>query len=179
MRFCIFDTDLGPFGLGWSDGGISRVLLPGQSREALHERLSRDGAEAPSLPNSIAPIVAMVRAYAGGQRVDFSGVALDLAGVSAFHRRAYTLLQRIGWGEVTTYGAIARQLGDVSLSRAVGQAMGANPIPLVIPCHRVLGSDGKPGGFSAPGGATSKIRMLGLEGVAVGRHDPVQASFVF
>ena len=100
-------------------------------------------------------------------------------GMPEFHRRAYELLVQIGWGEVTTYGALARQLGDVTLSRAVGQAMGANRIPLIIPCHRVLASDGKPGGFSAPGGAASKIRMLGLEGVAVGRNDPAQHSFAF
>ena len=72
------------------------------------------------------------------------------------------------YGRTTSYGALARQLGDVTLSRAVGQAMGANPIPLIIPCHRVLASNGRPGGFSAPGGALSKLRMLALEGVSVG-----------
>src|SRR5690606_27395017 len=106
--------------------------------------------------------------YAEGEAVDFSEVPLDLHGVPAFNRRAYDLLVRIGWGATTTYGALARELGDVTLSRAVGAAMGANPIPLIIPCHRVLASDGKPGGFSAPGGAESKLRMLELEGVSVG-----------
>ena len=88
--------------------------------------------------------------------------------MSDFNRRAYALLLQTGWGATTTYGAMARQLGDVGLSRAVGAAMGANPIPLLSPCHRVLASDGKPGGFSAPGGAESKLRMLALEGVSVG-----------
>ena len=101
-------------------------------------------------------------------RVDFSGTRLDLAGVPDFHRRAYDLLLLVGWGETLTYGDLARRLGDVGLSRAVGQAMGANPIPLIIPCHRVLAGNGRPGGFSAPGGAVSKVRMLVLEGVSVG-----------
>jgi methylated-DNA-[protein]-cysteine S-methyltransferase len=100
--------------------------------------------------------------------VSFAEVALDLSGVPDFHRRAYEQLLTVGWGQTVTYGDLARQLGDVGLSRAVGQAMGANPTPLVIPCHRVLASDGKPGGFSAPGGAASKVKMLALEGVSIG-----------
>ena len=88
------------------------------------------------------------------------------------------MISGIGWGQTTTYGALARELGDVALSRAVGAAMGANPIPLIIPCHRVLASDGKPGGFSAPGGAESKLRMLELEGVSVGTP-PGQMTFGF
>ena len=106
--------------------------------------------------------------YAEGERVDFTKVALDLGGVPDFHRRAYEILVTVGWGETLTYGDLARRLGDVALSRAVGQAMGANPMPLVIPCHRVLASDGRPGGFSAPGGAASKVKMLALEGVSIG-----------
>ncbi|HTM78554.1 MAG TPA: MGMT family protein, partial [Devosia sp.] len=121
----------------------------------------------------------LIGAYAEGALVDFTGVQLDLAGMPQFHRRAYEVLVQVGWGQTTTYGALARQLGDVSLSRAVGQAMGANPIPLLIPCHRVLASDGRPGGFSAPGGAESKLRMLALEGVSVGSGDPAQQSFAF
>ncbi len=100
-----------------------------------------------------------------GERIDFSGIALDLAGVGPFHRSIYEALCRVGWGETTTYGALARQAGDVGASRAVGQAMGRNPIPIIIPCHRVLASGGKPGGFSAFGGAVTKQRLLALEGV--------------
>jgi len=102
-------------------------------------------------------------AYTGEERSP-----LDLSGLPEFHRRAYQLLLGFGWGQVTTYGEMARALGDVGLSRAVGQAMGANPMPLVIPCHRVLASNGKAGGFSAPGGAATKQKMLALEGVTIG-----------
>ena len=168
METAIFNTALGEFGIGWTDAGLARLQLPGLDRDGLERRINRGGAR-PGQPNrDIEALINSIEDYAEGAAVDFSAVPLDLTGVPEFHRRAYALLLGIGWGETTTYGALARQLGDVTLSRAVGAAMGANPIPLVIPCHRVLASDGKPGGFSAPGGAESKLRMLSLEGVAVG-----------
>ncbi|MDB5528542.1 MAG: methylated-DNA--[protein]-cysteine S-methyltransferase [Devosia sp.] len=179
MQICVFETELGVFGLGWTEAGIARAHLPGLSGETVEARLLRHGAEVAEPPAAIQGVMAMVRDYARGVAVDFSGVPLDLEGLPEFHRRAYELLVQIGYGETTTYGALARQLGDVSLSRAVGQAMGANRIPLIIPCHRVLASDGKPGGFSAPGGAASKLRMLALEGVQVGPPDTGQQSFAF
>jgi methylated-DNA-[protein]-cysteine S-methyltransferase len=108
----------------------------------------------------------MIRRYAEGERIDFSGVPLDLDGIPEFNRQAYAELLKVGYGETTTYGAIARTLGDVALSRAVGQAMGANPIPLIIPCHRVLGAGDKAVGFSSPGGVGAKMRMLALEHAA-------------
>jgi methylated-DNA-[protein]-cysteine S-methyltransferase len=168
METTIFDTALGEFGIGWTEAGVARVQLPGLDRASLLQRINRDGAQAGEPTRAIEAVINRIEDYAEGEAVDFSGVALDLSGVPAFNRRAYDLLVRIGWGATTTYGALARELGDVTLSRAVGAAMGANPIPLIIPCHRVLASDGKPGGFSAPGGAESKLRMLELEGVSVG-----------
>lgn len=168
METAIFNTALGEFGIGWTDAGLARLQLPGLDQDGLERRINRGDAQ-PGEPNrDIEALINSIEDYAEGAAVDFSAVPLDLTGVPEFHRRAYALLLGIGWGETTTYGALARQLGDVSLSRAVGAAMGANPIPLIIPCHRVLASDGKPGGFSAPGGAESKLRMLSLEGVAVG-----------
>jgi methylated-DNA-[protein]-cysteine S-methyltransferase len=107
-----------------------------------------------------------IKHYAAGEPEDFTDVPLDLTGIPDFNRQAYAELMKIGYGQTTTYGAIARTLGDVAMSRAVGQAMGANPIPLIIPCHRVLGADGKTGGFSSPGGVTAKMRMLALEHAA-------------
>lgn len=168
MEIMVFDTALGAFGIGWTDAGVARLLLPGTDRAALLERINRDGAQAGEPTRAIDAVINQIEDYAAGEAVDFSAVPLDLEKVPEFNRRAYTLLLQVGWGQTTTYGALARQLGDVALSRAVGAAMGANPIPLIIPCHRVLASDGKPGGFSAPGGAESKLRMLALEGVSVG-----------
>lgn len=168
MQTQIFETALGLFGIGWTDSGIARVHLPGLEHEELAQRLAAGGA-VPSLPTrEVEALMERIEAYAEGQKVDFSSVTLDLTDVPDFHRRAYAHLTQIGWGDATTYGAVARHLGDVNLSRAVGQAMGANPVPLLVPCHRVLASNGKAGGFSAPGGAETKLRMLALEGSGPG-----------
>ncbi|MHA6297867.1 methylated-DNA--[protein]-cysteine S-methyltransferase [Devosia sp. CAU 1758] len=168
MLATVFDTALGHFGLGWTDSGICRVWLPGPTPDDLRQ-LQVSRGFAPGEPDGyVARVLDRIEDYAEGAVVDFSDTPLDLAGLPDFHRRAYELLLQVGWGQTLTYGDLARRLGDVGLSRAVGQAMGANPVPLVIPCHRVLASDGKPGGFSAPGGAVSKVRMLTLEGVSLG-----------
>jgi methylated-DNA-[protein]-cysteine S-methyltransferase len=168
MQTTTFDTALGRFGIGWTDKGLARVLLPGEAPDALLERLSRGDARPGDPTRAIAALMDRIEDYAEGEPADFRDVNLDLGCVPDFHRRAYEILFTVGWGETLTYGDLARRLGDVSLSRAVGQAMGANPMPLVIPCHRVLASDGKPGGFSAPGGAASKLKMLALEGESIG-----------
>jgi methylated-DNA-[protein]-cysteine S-methyltransferase len=166
MRYALVDTVLGTFGIAWTDAGLARVALPGADRARTELWISRDPAE-PGFPDgALAGLPERIRRYAGGERVDFTDVPLDLGGLPEFNRRAYAELLKVGYGETTTYGAIARTLGDVALARAVGHAMGQNPIPLVIPCHRVLGADGKPVGFSSPGGVVSKMKMLALEHAA-------------
>jgi methylated-DNA-[protein]-cysteine S-methyltransferase len=166
MRYALVDTAIGTFGIAWTDKGLARVALPGRDRAKTELWISRDPAE-PGFPEgALAGLPERIRRYAQGEHEDFTDVSLDLDEVPLFNRQAYAELLKIPYGETTTYGAIARLLGDVALSRAVGQAMGANPIPLVIPCHRVLGADGKTGGFSSPGGVTAKMRMLALEHAA-------------
>ncbi len=164
MQYRVFDTALGPMAVGWTDIGISRVLLPGDAASQMHERLgAAGGIEAPAgQPELVSRIVA----YAEGARDDFADVVLDLDGVPTANRRIYEHIRSLGWGETTTYGAIARWLGDVALSRAVGAAMGANPIPLIVPCHRVLAADGRTGGFSSPRGVRAKMEMLAHEKAA-------------
>lgn len=166
MRYALIDTALGTFGIAWTDVGVARVALPGNDRGRTEIWISRDPAE-PGFPDGrLAELPEMIRRYAAGETVDFSDVPLDLTEVPEFNQRAYAQLLQVGYGETTTYGAIARALGDVTLSRAVGHAMGANPIPLIIPCHRVLGANSKPVGFSSPGGVTAKMQMLALEHAA-------------
>ena len=166
MHYCLFDTAIGEVGVAWSADGITRLQLPELSRAATERRLRGRSASTAANPTTpVAQAISAVQEYMTGERIDFSGIALDLAGVGPFHRSIYEALCRVGWGETTTYGALARQAGDVGASRAVGQAMGRNPIPIIIPCHRVLASGGKPGGFSAFGGAVTKQRLLALEGV--------------
>ena len=164
MRYRLLDTALGPLAIGWTDLGISRVLLPGDTPEEMRARLEKAGGveDADGQPE----IAARVLAYAEGANDNFADVALDFAGVPEVNRRIYEHIRQLAWGETTTYGAIARWLGDVALSRAVGGAMGANPIPLIVPCHRVLAADGRTGGFSSPGGVRAKMEMLALEKAA-------------
>ncbi|KFL30859.1 hypothetical protein JP75_12785 [Devosia riboflavina] len=178
MYSTTFATALGEFALVWTDHGVRRVYLPGGEPAEIAERMAKLGAKPAEPDRAMAAVLDQVEDYADGQQVDFSAVRLDLTGVPDFHRRCYDILLTIGWGKTTTYGDMARKLGDVGLSRAVGQAMGANPIPLIIPCHRVLAAGNGAGGFSAPGGTSSKRAMLALEGVSMGAP-PGQMQFAF
>ena len=164
MRFRVFDTAIGWFGLGWTECGISRVILPGAEPDWLRERLSAKGGMEDHAGQ--VDVVARIIAYAGGAEDAFQDLTLDLCAVPDLQRRIYEHIRQLGWGETTTYGAIARWLGDVAMSRTVGTAMGQNPIPLIVPCHRVLAADGRTGGFSAPGGVRAKMEMLSLERAA-------------
>jgi methylated-DNA-[protein]-cysteine S-methyltransferase len=164
MRFRVFDTALGWFALGWTEGGIARVNLPGAEPDWLRERLRATGGIEDDAGQG--HVVARIIAYAEGAEDAFQDLTLDLSAVSDLQRRIYEHIRGLGWGETTTYGAIARWLGDVAMSRTVGTAMGQNPIPLIVPCHRVLAADGRTGGFSSPGGVRAKMEMLSLERAA-------------
>lgn len=164
MRYRIFETALGHMALGWTAAGINRFRLSGDPVAMMADRLEDEGYMADG--GGQGALVARVQAYARGAAYDFANVAVDLSGVPEQNRRIYEHIRGLGWGNTTSYGAIARWLGDVALSRAVGAAMGANPIPLIIPCHRVMAADGKTGGFSAPGGVDAKLRLLALEKAA-------------
>src|ERR1700755_2361897 len=106
-----------------------------------------------------------------GERDDLTDIALDLDGVPEFNRGVYDIARTIPPGQTLTYGDIAKRLGGVELSRDVGQALGRNPCPIVVPCHRVLAAGKKPGGFSARGGVDTKLKMLAIEGAVV-NHTP-------
>jgi len=164
-RYHLFDTELGRCGIAWSDDGVTHFQLPG-SEETARRRLAKHASPSDP-PPYVASAVAQARDYFTGARPDFSTVPLDLAGIDSFRRQIYDLLRTVGWGETLTYGEMATRIGAPGGAQAVGQAMGQNPIPLIIPCHRVLAAGGKIGGFSAPGGADTKERMLALEGVFI------------
>jgi methylated-DNA-[protein]-cysteine S-methyltransferase len=169
-HYCLFDTAIGPCGVAWSAEGVTHLQLPEADRAATERRLARSaGRDAPDdPPEHVAQAIASLKDYFAGKPVDFSSVALDLAGMSSFHRQVYQALRRVGFGRTISYGELARQLNPPGVARAVGQAMGHNPLPVIIPCHRVLASGQKIGGFSAFGGTTTKERLLALEGVQVG-----------
>ena len=175
-RYFIFETAGGFCGIAWNDIGITRFQLPARSAEATERSLLRrlPAAERARPTAEAAEAVAAAKRYFAGEETDFSGFRLDLDGQDDLFRQIYGATRRVGWGHTTTYGALAKELGlGPEAARDVGQAMAKNPVPLIIPCHRVLAAGGKVGGFSAPGGSTSKIRMLELEGVHAG---PAQRS---
>jgi len=181
-RYHVFETAMGFCAIGWSDRGVARFQLPVRSAEA-GERLMRrraPDAEPGAPPEEVAAVVAAAKRYFAGEEVDFSHVRLDFGGEDAFFARIYEALRRVGWGRTTTYGALAKDVGGPrEAARDVGEAMAKNPAPLIVPCHRVLAAGGKIGGFSAPGGATTKMRMLELEGVRLAPAEAAQRSFGF
>jgi methylated-DNA-[protein]-cysteine S-methyltransferase len=176
-KYEVFETAAGYCAIAWSDAGIVRMQLPAADATATERYLRRrlPAAQAGTPTAAVAEAIDAVKRYFMGQRVDFSQIQLDLGKQDEFFARIYAEARRLGWGETTTYGTLARQLGaEPAAARDVGQAMARNPIPLIIPCHRVLAAGGKVGGFSAPGGSAAKLRMLELEGVRLG--PPPQAS---
>ena len=182
QQYFIFETAAGFCGIAWNDVGITRFQLPTRSAEATERILLRrvPGAEPDAPAPDVAEAVAAVKRYFEGEETDFSGFSLDLGEQDAFFKDIYAAARRVGWGRTTTYGTLAKELGaGPEAARDVGEAMAKNPVALFIPCHRVLAAGGKFGGFSAPGGAAAKIRMLALEGVDVEPPRPAQQSFGF
>ena len=156
--------------------------MPVASAEAAERLLlHRISGGEPGVPTpEVAEAVVAVKRYFEGEETDFSALTLDLRDQDAFFRRIYVAARQVGWGQTTTYGTLAKKLGaGPEAARDVGQAMAKNPVPLIIPCHRVLAAGGKVGGFSARGGAATKIRMLKLEGVYIEPPPPAQQSFTF
>jgi methylated-DNA-[protein]-cysteine S-methyltransferase len=170
-HYIVFETVAGYCAIAWNDVGITRFQLPGRSAEAAERTLLRrlPGAELATPTAEVTEAVTAIKQYFHGEKVDFSDVQLDLDGQEEFFRQIYLATRRVSWGHTTTYGTLAKELGaGPEAARDVGQAMARNPVPLIIPCHRVLAAGSKVGGFSAPGGSAAKIRMLELEGVHVG-----------
>ena len=181
----ILDAPLGFVGLAWTGQGLRRLCLPDTSRSAVERRVARytgDAipAEAPAKrPGWLDSLIRSIGRYAKGEETDFCSVPLDLDGVDDFRLAIYTAARKLRFGETVTYGELAARAGHPGLARETGAALGANPVPLVVPCHRILAAGGRIGGFSAPGGSASKARMLALEGVTIGPPPPAQQAFGF
>jgi methylated-DNA-[protein]-cysteine S-methyltransferase len=175
--FTLFDTPIGTCSLVWQDDKIVGLRLPEASPAATRARIARrwPAAEEQAPPPSMQAVIDRVLALLAGEKVDLGDVPLDFGEAPDFHQRAYAIARTIPPGQTMTYGEIARQLGEPHESREVGQAMGKNPIAIIMPCHRVLGADGKMGGFSANGGIATKRRILEIEGAAAVSAGPLFA----
>jgi methylated-DNA-[protein]-cysteine S-methyltransferase len=170
LGFCLFDTAIGPCGIAWTADALAAVQLPETTREGTRRRLLRATGEVEEAapPEFVQAAVARIQGLLQGARDDLADLPLDMEAVPAFHQRVYAVARAIPPGEVLSYGEVARRVGEPGAARAVGQALGHNPFAPVVPCHRVLAAGGRSGGFSAEGGALTKLRMLEIERARLG-----------
>jgi methylated-DNA-[protein]-cysteine S-methyltransferase len=164
-HFVLFETAIGVCGIAWSEHGVCGVQLPEANAEAARARLRRRFAGVGEKPpiETIQLTIDRIAALLAGRPCDLCDVLLDLNGVPAFNQRVYALTRQIPAGRTASYGEIATKLGEAGTAQAVGEALGRNPFPLIVPCHRVLAAGGKFGGFSARGGVVTKMRLLAIE----------------
>jgi methylated-DNA-[protein]-cysteine S-methyltransferase len=170
LEFALFDTAIGCCGIVWNARGLAGVQLPEASEAATRARVvkrfrsAQEATPPPQIKLAMDGIMALLR----GEPRDLTGVKIDDAGTPEFSARVYAIARKIPPGKTMTYGEIAERLGDKLLAREVGTALGQNPCPIVMPCHRVLAAGGKTGGFSASGGVMTKLKLLTIEGAQPG-----------
>ena len=168
--FALFDTAVGACVLVWGEHGLVGVLLPEADAPATRAKARRryPGAGESTPSPAVQQVVERIQALLNGGRDDLEDITLDLQAIAPFERRVYAVARAIHPGHTRTYGEVATLLGDPLLARAVGQALGANPFPIIVPCHRVLAAGSRSGGFSAPGGTRTKLRLLEIERAPLG-----------
>jgi methylated-DNA-[protein]-cysteine S-methyltransferase len=170
LGFALFDTPIDCCGIVWNGRGIAGVQLPETDRRAVRNRILRrfPGACEAVPPADVQRVVDDIARLLNGEPRDLDYAKIDTAALPDFHRRVYDVARTIPAGSTLSYGEIAERLGDRLLAREVGEALGQNPFPIIVPCHRVLAAGGKMGGFSARGGVRTKLRLLSIEGAEPG-----------
>lgn len=174
--FALFETAIGACGIAWADRGLRGLQLPEAGVQGTRARMKArfPAFEETKPPRPVALAIAAVKALLLGKKVAFDRIALDMDGLPPFRCRVYEAARKVGAGCTVTYGEIALQIGSPGAARAVGQALGRNPFPVVVPCHRVIAAGGRAGGFTAEGGVATKMRMLEIEGaVTPGKSSPI------
>jgi methylated-DNA-[protein]-cysteine S-methyltransferase len=161
MKYVIFRTKWGYFGLAGNESGLCRTQLPLPEREKIETLILKNLPEAEFDKSYVKNTQEQIIAYFEGNHINFGPeIAVSVNGLQGFSNRVLTACRTIGFGQQITYAGLAKKLKSPAASRAVGNALAKNPLPLIIPCHRVIRSDGKLGGFSAPGGIGLKKRLL-------------------
>lgn len=170
QNFALFETAIGAVGIAWNPRGLIGVQLPhadeAKTRQRLHQCFpdAQEARPSSEVQHAIDGITALLR----GEPRDLNDIKIDDSATPEFNAKVYVITRKVPPGQTITYGEIATQLGDKLLARDVGQALGQNPCPIVMPCHRVLAANAKPGGFSAVGGVVTKLKLLSIEGAAPG-----------
>lgn len=169
VHYATFDTALGTCAIAWSEAGVVRVALPEATPKATETRIVREvnAKQASRVPAFARTAMKRITRHLAGTVEDFRETPLDWSRVPPFHRDVYEALRHVPSGRTCSYGDLAQQVGKPGAARAIGQAMARNPMPIVVPCHRVLGAGKSKGGFSAFGGLTTKEKLLALEGVSL------------
>ena len=184
-EYCLFETPLGACGIAWKAKEASRIppvvtffQLPEATRSLTDARIAgkSGGRKARVPPPHIAGIVKRVQKHLHGEAQDFLDVVVDLDPMGPFARQVYETARKIPPGRTMSYGELATEMNRPTAARAVGQALGRNSIPLIIPCHRVLARSRNPGGFSAYGGVETKAKLLEIEGATIGRPQRARAA---
>jgi methylated-DNA-[protein]-cysteine S-methyltransferase len=163
LKYLTSNTAMGWVGVLGSNSGLLCTTLPQPSAQEAERLLGDKVKEAAWSENFFADLMKRLRTYFAGQWVTFPD-ELDLAPATAFQRKVWQLTRLIPYGETRSYSWVAEQLGKDGAGRAVGQALARNPLPIIIPCHRVVASDGKLGGYS--GGVAMKRWLLHLEALS-------------
>ena len=168
--FALFGTAIGTCAIAWGPNGIVWIQLPQEDEAGARRRAMRRYPDATETlaPPGIDLAVRDIARLMAGEPADLSRIGLDMAGVPDFNRRVYAVARQIPPGETLTYGEVAARIGEPGAARSVGTALGQNPFPIVVPCHRVLAANGRTGGFSARGGVATKMRMLSIERARTG-----------
>lgn len=166
---CLFPTAIGRCGVAWRGDALVATNLPEDHDADTRLRLAKRavGAVECDPPEVVRRAIARMTALLDGVDDDLLDIACDLAAVEPFALRVYEITRAIRPGTTSTYGEVAIRLGGKNLAQAVGRSLGRNPLPIVVPCHRVLGANGRLTGFSANGGVTTKLRMLAIEGAPI------------
>jgi len=165
LAFSVFATAIGDCALAWNDVGVFAVWLPEASAARLRARVAKrfPGAVEPAPAASVAAAIAAVSALLRGERTDLGAIRIDDSRLEPFDRRVYAAARAIAPGRVVSYAELAARVGPDATAREVGQSLGRNPFPIIVPCHRIVAAGGELGGFSAPGGAATKRRLLTIE----------------
>lgn len=169
IGWALFDTALGTCAAAWSARGLTAVRLP-EPPAALRAKLARrfPGVAEAEPPPWLAPIIQAMQALLAGEPADLTAAPLDMGPLPEFEARVYAAARAIPPGRAVTYGELAAAIGEPGAAQAVGKALGRNPVPIVVPCHRIVGAGGRMVGFSAPGGAATKRKLLAIEGARLG-----------
>lgn len=173
-EYALFETPIGTCAIAWRKGESPEIVsfyLPEAAEAQKDWRIAQRGTRATEIPPAIAEVIEKSRRHLARDLQDFHDAPIDWDRFEPFARRVYRAALDIPLGQTRTYGQLAKSIGEPKAAQAVGQALGNNPIPLIIPCHRILAADGRMGGFSAPGGLRTKETLLLIEGATTSLFD--------